>query len=142
MRIGTMLKDVVLSFFQGPITEKYPFERRPAPPRLRGRLNWNPEKCSGCGLCAKDCPSQALEVIVIDRAKKEIIVRYHADRCTYCAQCVQSCRFNCMELSNEQWELAALNKEAFTIYYGDEVYLEKFLGKQAAEALEEPAQAG
>jgi formate hydrogenlyase subunit 6/NADH:ubiquinone oxidoreductase subunit I len=131
-----MLKDVIRSFFQGPVTEKYPFEKKPAPTRLRGRLNWDPEKCTGCGLCAKDCPSNALEVIMIDRAKRELVIRYHLDRCTFCAQCVQSCRFKCLEMSNDQWEMAALNKEAFTIYYGDEVNLEKFLGKQAAETLD------
>jgi formate hydrogenlyase subunit 6/NADH:ubiquinone oxidoreductase subunit I len=130
LRIGTMLKDVIGAIFKRPITEKYPFERRAAPERLRGVLNWNPEKCVGCGLCAKDCPSDALEVINIDRAKKEVIIRYHVDRCTYCSQCVVNCRFNCLDMSNEKWEMAALNKEAFTIYYGDEALLEKFLGKK------------
>ena len=51
MRIGTMLRDVIDSFFRAPATEKYPFERTATPTRLRGKLIWNPEKCSGCGAC-------------------------------------------------------------------------------------------
>jgi formate hydrogenlyase subunit 6/NADH:ubiquinone oxidoreductase subunit I len=45
-------------------------------------------------------------------------MRYRADRCTYCGQCVVACRFKCLELSHEEWELAALTKEPFTVYYG------------------------
>lgn len=138
MRIGTMLRDVIDSFFRPPATEKYPFEKTAAPTRLRGKLIWNPEKCTGCGLCAKDCPSNAIEVITIDRATKKFIVRYHMDRCTYCAQCVQNCRFKCMEMSSQEWELAALQKEPFTVYYGNEAnlqaFLEKFSGAEPASS--------
>ena len=118
--IGTMLRDVVQSLFRRPITQQYPFERTETPERLRGKLVWDSSKCTGCGLCCKDCPSNAIELIVIDRQKKQFVMRYHMDRCTYCAQCVQNCRFKCMSMSNDQWELAALKKEPFTVYYGDE----------------------
>ncbi len=131
MRIGTMLWDVIGSLFRQEDTRLYPFERRDAPTRLRGALVWNPEKCTGCGLCAKDCPSNALEVITIDRANRQFVVRYHIDRCTFCAQCVQNCRFKCLGMSSEQWELAALNKEPFTIYYGEETNVDTILGKLA-----------
>jgi len=129
-----MLRDIIESLFKRPATEKYPFVRRAAPESLRGKLEWDPEKCTGCGLCAKDCPSNAVEVIVIDRAKKQFVVRYHMDRCTFCAQCVQNCRFKCMGMSSEQWELAALGKEPFTVVYGNDenlkVFEEKFLNPQ------------
>ena len=111
--IAGMLKDVVESLFKRPMTEKYPFEKHPAPDRLRGELMWNPEKCTGCCLCNKDCPSNAIELITIDKKAKRFVMEYHADRCTYCAQCVQNCRFECLSMSNTQWELAALSKQPF-----------------------------
>jgi formate hydrogenlyase subunit 6/NADH:ubiquinone oxidoreductase subunit I len=120
MKIGTMLYDIVRSFFRKPVTELYPFERHPTPERLRGKLVWNPEKCTGCCLCVKDCPSNALELITIDRENKRFVLRYDVGRCTFCSQCVQNCRFNCLEMSNEQWELAATDKTPFTVYYGSE----------------------
>ncbi|MCP5095879.1 MAG: 4Fe-4S dicluster domain-containing protein [Chloroflexi bacterium] len=120
LKVGTMFSDVLRSLFQRPATEQYPFERTEAPTRLRGHLNWNAEKCTGCRLCVKDCPSQAIELITIDKKAKQFVMRYHADRCTFCAQCVQNCRFECIEMASEDWELAALTKEPFTVYYGDD----------------------
>jgi ech hydrogenase subunit F len=138
MRLGTMLKDIVRSFFQKPITQDYPFERTEAPERLRGKLIWDPAKCTGCALCAKDCPSNAIEVITIDKATKQFIIRYHIDRCTFCAQCVQNCRFKCMGMSPTDWELAALNKEAFTVYYGNDANLKLFFEQFALSNPQDP----
>ena len=131
MSIVGMLKDVVGGLFKAPITEKYPFVSYAAPERLRGKLTWEPEKCTGCGLCVKDCPANALEVIIVDRAKKEFIIHYNTSKCTYCGQCVESCRQNSYTMSNTQWELAALNKEPFHITYARPEVLEKFLAAQA-----------
>ncbi|MEA4906934.1 MAG: 4Fe-4S binding protein [Chloroflexi bacterium] len=133
MKIGAMLGDVVRSLFSKPVTERYPFERKPAPERLRGKLYWDPSKCTGCQLCVKDCPSNALELVVLDKVNKRFVLRYHVDRCTYCAQCVQNCRFNCLNMSNEDWELAALNKEPFTVFYGKDEDVD-FLLARAAQA--------
>lgn len=129
MRIGTMLNDVWQSLFRPPVTEKYPYERGDPPARLRGKLRWRPERCIGCGLCAKDCPAKAIELITLDKENRRFVLRYHLDRCTFCSQCVQSCRFNCLEMTNDQWELAAYHKEPFTVYYGDEADVETLLGK-------------
>lgn len=119
MKLAAMWRDVSSSLFRRPATERYPFERREAPERLRGLLQWNPEKCTGCGLCAQDCPAGALEVTVLDKQAKRFVITYHVDRCTFCAQCVHSCRHGCLAVSHDQWELAALNKEPFLIHYGD-----------------------
>ncbi|MBZ0297148.1 MAG: 4Fe-4S binding protein [Anaerolineae bacterium] len=139
IKIGTMLRDTVRSLFRKPVTELYPAERQATPERLRGQLYWNPEKCTGCCLCMKDCPSNALELITIDKANKRFVMRYDIGRCTFCAQCVQNCRFNCLEMSSEDWELAATTKSPFTVYYGRDDDVESILahlsgaGHQEAE---------
>ncbi len=132
MKVGTMLQDIITSLFHRPVTEKYPFQKQPAPQRTRGMLHWNPEKCTGCCLCSKDCPANAIELITLDKKAKRFVMRYHADQCTFCGQCVESCRFSCLEMSSEEWELAATNKEAFTVTYGRDEDIAALLAKRAA----------
>ena len=127
MRVGAMLRDILESLFRRPVTRQYPFERKATSTRLRGKLEWDPSKCTGCGLCSKDCPSDALELVVNDKKTKTFVMRYNVDRCTFCAQCVQNCRFNCLGMSSTDWELAALTKEPFTIYYGENEHVQAFL---------------
>ncbi|MBE2221382.1 MAG: 4Fe-4S binding protein [Anaerolineae bacterium] len=131
MKIATMFSDVVGSFWKKPATVQYPFERVEAPTRLRGKLEWDPEKCTGCSLCSKDCPADAIEIITIDKKAKRFVMQYHMDRCTYCAQCIESCRFSCIEMSDEQWELAATSKVPFEVSYGREEDLAEALAKFA-----------
>ncbi len=120
MKWGVMLADVLQSLLRKPATERYPRERRPPPGLLRGALRFDPRQCTGCNLCVKDCPAEALEVITLDKTAKRYGVRYHVDRCTFCAQCVQSCPHGCLSLRDGTWELAARSREPFTLQLGDD----------------------
>ncbi len=122
-----MLRDVIGALFKKPATQKYPFEVTIPADRLRGKLVWDSEKCTGCCLCAKDCPSDAIEMVVNDKQNKRFVLRYHMDRCTFCSQCVTNCRFKCLNMSDEDWELAALDKKPFEIYYGKDEDVAAFL---------------
>jgi formate hydrogenlyase subunit 6/NADH:ubiquinone oxidoreductase subunit I len=131
MKIGSMFTEIVKAFFTAPVTEKYPFERPQTAERFRGMLHYDPAKCTGCNLCSKDCPANAFEIITLDRAAKRFVARYDVDRCAYCAQCVQSCKFKCIDMSNDEWELAALSRESFVVYYGNDEDIDTFLQKLA-----------
>lgn len=141
MKFGTMLKDIVESFFKKSSTQLYPFEKVSPPERYRGELFYNPAVCTGCNLCTKDCPSKAIELVTLDRAAKRFVLKYHRDRCVYCGQCVVNCKFKCMGMSNEDWELAALNKEAFEVLYGRDEDIDTLLAKFSGNKVE-PAQPG
>jgi formate hydrogenlyase subunit 6/NADH:ubiquinone oxidoreductase subunit I len=119
MKLGTMITDVTQSFFQRPITQKYPFERHETPVRLRGFLHFDPTNCTGCGMCGTDCPAGAIEMHVLDKKAKRFVMVYHVDRCTFCAQCVHTCNQHSLEMQNDLWELAALSREPFATYFGD-----------------------
>jgi formate hydrogenlyase subunit 6/NADH:ubiquinone oxidoreductase subunit I len=132
MRIGAMLGDISRSLFKRPVTELYPFERRPAPERLRGQLLFEAAKCTGCKICVRDCPAQAIEIVVVDKATKRFVMKFHADRCTYCAQCVVSCNFDTLTMSHEKWELAALDRAPFVLSLGREEDLRTLAEREAA----------
>lgn len=138
MKIGVMFSDIATSLFQRPITEKYPFERKEAPERLRGHLIWNSENCTGCGLCETDCPANAIDMHVLDRKAKRFVLCYHPDRCLYCAQCVHSCRQGCLSMSSDEWELAALDTDSFTEFYGDKDDVESVLAGNPSPDTESP----
>jgi formate hydrogenlyase subunit 6/NADH:ubiquinone oxidoreductase subunit I len=133
MRVGTMFKDIVESFFKKSSTQRYPFVKIPPPERYRGMLQYDPKTCTGCSLCCKDCPSQAIELVTLDRAAKRYVLKYHMDRCIYCGQCVVNCKPRCMAMSNEDWEHAMLKKE-FIVYYGKEEDIRQFLDGTAQPA--------
>jgi formate hydrogenlyase subunit 6/NADH:ubiquinone oxidoreductase subunit I len=133
MRIGAMLGDISRSFFKRPVTELYPFVRRPTPERLRGQLTFDAAKCTGCKICVRDCPAEAIEIVVVDKATKRFVMNFHTDRCTYCAQCVVSCNFDSLGMSHERWELAALSQSAFAVSFGREEDL-RTLAERAAGA--------
>jgi len=142
MKIGAMLGDILRSLFKKPATEMYPFVKNSTPEDLRGALLYDSSKCTGCQLCIKDCPANAIELITIDKANKRFVMRYHPDRCVYCAQCVQNCRFKCLAMSDEQWELATTKREAFMVHYGKDEDVEFLLEKAAQAGAEEPCPQG
>jgi len=133
MSVGAMLGDLVKSLFKKTATRTYPFTKEPAPERFRGKLVYKPETCVGCMMCVRDCPSRAIEIITVDKATKKFVMKYYEDRCTYCAQCVENCRFSCLNMSSEQWELASTGRQAFEAYYGREEDIQALLERKPAE---------
>ena len=67
----------------------------PVGKRFRGRVNYIRDKCVGCRLCLKVCPSNAFTFI--EESKKVII---HNDRCCFCSQCTEICPPKCLMMSD------------------------------------------
>jgi formate hydrogenlyase subunit 6/NADH:ubiquinone oxidoreductase subunit I len=133
MKIGTMFKDILRSFFTKHDTQLYPVERIAPPERYRGILSYKPSVCTGCSLCVRDCPSDAIELVILDRAAKQYVMKYHMDRCIYCGQCMVNCKPKGIGMSNQDWEHAALEKK-FMVYYGNDEDIARYLASIAAPA--------
>ena len=110
-RIGSMLPEITRHLFKKRATVLYPFERLELPKQFRGKPIYNPEKCSlKCkGLCATDCPAKA--IIMEQIAEKASRPVFLLERCTFCGQCVESCPFGAITLS-EEFELAQYEKKS------------------------------
>ena len=131
-KLGTMLSDILTSLFHKPATINYPQDCAEVPLRTRGKVVYTADNCTGCRLCVRDCPADAIDIIILDRKEKRFVMNYHVDRCIFCAQCVESCRFDCITLNDTQWELAAIAKTPFNIFYGHEDDVKKVLEKHTA----------
>jgi formate hydrogenlyase subunit 6/NADH:ubiquinone oxidoreductase subunit I len=141
MKFGTMLSDITSSLFRRPATENYPAERQRNPARLRSFLKLRRETCTGCGLCALDCPAKAIEVTMLDRKERRFIYTYHADQCLFCGQCVETCNQDSLVMVNDQWELAALDKQAFTVVLRDAEYARTIVAAKPASDSDAPEKA-
>jgi formate hydrogenlyase subunit 6/NADH:ubiquinone oxidoreductase subunit I len=137
MKLTTMLHDIWKAFWNKPATKVYPAEDIQVAERFRGKLQWNPQACTGCTLCVQDCPAKAIEIITLDKKAKRFVMRYHTDQCVYCGQCVESCRFDAIKLVNGDWELATTKPEDFNIAYGNEADIEEALASKAQHILDE-----
>ena len=117
MKPGKMLFEVLRSAFKRPVTTKYPAKKLEMADKFRGKLIFYPEKCIGCKLCMRDCPSDAITITKVGEKKFEAEI--NLGKCIYCAQCVDTCPKKALE-STKDVELAQLDKEKLKMTFRPE----------------------
>jgi len=111
IKMPQMIMEIVSAVFKKPFTRQYPFISPKVPEGLRGRQIFHPERCISCGLCARDCPAEAIEMIEVSGKKMPLI---HLERCIFCYVCVENCPRNALTGSTF-YELASTNKESLAL---------------------------
>ena len=91
-----LLTQLIHTFFTHAETVDYPFGPADIPPGFRGRVVINAENCTGCSLCVRDCPANALELTRENKKVYQLV--YYPDRCAYCGQCELSCNFDAIHM--------------------------------------------
>jgi NADH-quinone oxidoreductase subunit I len=100
------LKEVFYQIFKKPATQKYPEVKPKVPDDFRGRQIFDIDLCISCGLCFRDCPAKAIEMVEVEGKKKPL---FHLDLCIFCYQCAESCPRNAIKTSGF-FELASTDK--------------------------------
>jgi Formate hydrogenlyase subunit 6/NADH:ubiquinone oxidoreductase 23 kD subunit (chain I) len=55
--------------FSKPATEKYPKEKLHLNDNYRGKPIFDYDACIGCGLCSRECPAKAIEMVPVGDRK-------------------------------------------------------------------------
>ncbi len=112
-----MFREVLGSFFKKPVTNLYPAEKLEMPEKYRGKLKFYPDRCVGCKLCMRDCPTGALTINKVGEKKFEAEI--DLGKCIYCAQCVDSCLKKALEATREV-TLAQSDIKKLKVVFGDD----------------------
>ena len=97
--------------FKKPATGKYPFVKCVPAEGFRGRQVFDIDLCVSCGLCSRDCPAKAIEMVEVNGKKRPLFL---LDRCIFCYQCADSCPRNAIK-STDIFELATTNKSDLVV---------------------------
>ncbi len=110
-RLPALVKDMGSCLFKKPFTRQYPAVKVEVPEGYRGRHVFYPEKCISCGLCERDCPAKAIELIEVSGKR---MPHFYLDRCVFCYQCVESCPRDAIKLSTN-FEMSTTEKEEMLV---------------------------
>ena len=119
-RLPALIKDMGSCLFKKPFTREYPAVKVEVPEGYRGRHIFYPEKCINCGLCERDCPANAIELIEVSGKR---MPHFYLDRCIFCYQCSEGCPRDAIKLSTN-FEMSTTEKEELL------VTPEEFVSKQ------------
>lgn len=106
-----MLREALRSILKEPFTRKFPKTNVIAPIGFRGKQIFDNNLCISCGLCARDCPANAIEMVDFGGKKKPI---FHLDRCIFCYECAESCPKDAITAS-EIYDMAGFDKNDLSV---------------------------
>ena len=113
-RPAKMTGELLKSLFKRPATVKYPAVKFDPPQGFRGKIEFYADKCIGCKLCVRDCPSEAIEIRKV--GEKRFEAEFNLGNCIFCGQCVDSCNKDALGISKD-FELAQLKPDKLTILF-------------------------
>ena len=123
----------------------YPEEKLPMTDNFRGgnlAMDWR--VCIGCSMCANACPNKALDLTIVQDAKKKRHMKsyvHKSGRCLYCNLCVEVCPVKTL-VWDKDYAISTWSKETMThdaMTDADRADLEEFLAQVEVEAAEEKA---
>lgn len=110
-------KEAIQNLFSKPSTVPFPKIDVPAKKGYRGRLSYDPAKCTNCGLCVRVCSPAAItvETEVSADGRTEYITRsFDMTSCTFCQTCEDFCDTGAIRLT-EDYHMAVTDPKLLVI---------------------------
>lgn len=106
------LKQIVKSGLRRPVTIMYPYEKEWIPDYYRGRPGLVFDKCIGCRVCERICPTTCIEMVTVEDAEGKEVLRpqVNVGRCMMCGYCAEYCPTKAM-ITTPEYELATFTRE-------------------------------
>jgi len=111
LHLPPILKKATESAFTKPATNRYPFEKAQVQEKFRGQPMLNSSQCIGCGICNRNCPAKAIEMVEVNGKKYP---QFDLGKCVFCYQCVDTCPKKAIS-SSQKFELATTDKSTLII---------------------------
>lgn len=108
------LKEAVVAVVSPRFTTQFPARPITVPKKFRGKPEFDPDTCIGCGACVNVCPTVNCLTMVDDLESDppKRIITHRPYACIFCGNCHDNCTTETgINLSN-QWDLANLDKES------------------------------
>ncbi|MCL2890906.1 MAG: 4Fe-4S dicluster domain-containing protein [Methanomassiliicoccaceae archaeon] len=105
------LKKMFKTAVHAPVTIRYPYEKEWIPDNYRGRPGLIFDRCVGCGICMRSCPTKCINMVETDDDGKKVTrPQVNLGRCMMCGYCAEYCPVNAMIVTPD-YELAAYTRE-------------------------------
>lgn len=111
------LKHMFKTTFRRPVTMMYPYEKEWVPDNYRGRPGLRFDRCIGCGICVRICPTTCINLVKVedDEGKEVSRPKVNLGRCMMCGYCAEYCPVDAMTTTPD-YELAEFTRQA--LIYG------------------------
>ena len=103
------LKTTLRAFFSKPVTLVYPYRKVEIADRGQGLIRLRMAqldptavyKCTGCGICEKNCPQHCITVVKKEGEKQPETYMVNYGLCMFCRICIDMCPFNALQQTQE-----------------------------------------
>ena len=103
------LKTTLRAFFSKPVTLVYPYRKVEIADRGQGLIRLRMTqldpaavyKCTGCGICEKNCPQHCITVVKKEGEKQPETYMVNYGLCMFCRICIDVCPFNALAQTQE-----------------------------------------
>lgn len=108
------LKEAVTAVVSPRFTTQFPAKPCIVPEKFRGKPEFDPDTCIGCGACVNVCPSPNCLTMVDDLEADPPVRRitHQTSACIFCGNCHENCTTETGITLSNKWDLATLDKES------------------------------